>query len=113
MSVADMLYRIHTLPAAVDLTSVVSRFTMSALQTPQTPWPLRIALLDLAPGATAALNDGTFLHRCGQCGVVWSSAQADPVKCPRQRHDSRGPQCGSRRWRQPREGLSHAPNPSA
>ena len=113
MSVTDMLYRIHTLPAAVDLTSVVSRSIMSALQTSQPPWPLRVALLDLALGATATLSDGTCLHRCGQCGVVWISAQADPVKCPRQRHDSRGPKCGSRRWRQPREGSPHATNPPA
>jgi hypothetical protein len=56
--------------------------------------------LTLAPGATVALDEGMFLHRCGRCRGLWLSASAAPAKCPRQRADARGPKCGTRQWRQ-------------
>ena len=109
MSVVEMVERLQrvyvpTAQHTVDLTSTVLRSMMSALQTSPVAPPSHLggvasATLTLFPGETAGLDDGTFLHRCGKCGVVWTSAQADPVKCPRQRADARGAQCGTRRWR--------------
>ena len=55
--------------------------------------------LDLTPGESIGLTEGSFLHRCGQCGISWLSNHEDPRRCPRHRADSRGPRCGTHRWR--------------
>jgi hypothetical protein len=109
MSVVEMIERIQHVYIPVEqqtgeLTSTLFPPTMSAMQTtlsaPQPPLQaMASAILTLSPGETAVLDDGTFLHRCGTCGVVWLSPQAEPVKCPRQRADARGAKCGTRRWR--------------
>jgi hypothetical protein len=113
MSVTEAVFRIQKILALEDLTSAFSRFTMDALQHFPQFWGPFLPRLEIALGTTVALSNGAFLHRCGQCGVVWVSAQEDPWRCPRQRADSQGPRCGVRRWRSPRDGQPNATEPLA
>jgi hypothetical protein len=54
----------------------------------------------IKPGQSLPLDAGVYAHKCGKCLQIWISEQADPVKCPRQAADKRGPKCGTRRWRE-------------
>lgn len=54
----------------------------------------------IAPGQSIRLDTTVYAHKCGKCLQVWTSDQANPVKCPRQAPDKRGPKCGTRRWRE-------------
>lgn len=54
----------------------------------------------IKPGESLLLDVGVYAHKCGKCRQIWTSEQADPVKCPRQSADKRGPKCGTRRWRE-------------
>jgi len=122
MSVAEMMMRLQQTYSPwqprTDLTPFLFQANMPAMQTSCHPEHRRgrrdtSASIVLPPGRTMALGDGTFLHRCGRCGVPWISRRADPVACPRQRADTRGPRCGKRTWRQVDEGLVYAANPPA
>lgn len=75
-AVADETERIDTLPNAVsDL------------------------VINIELGKTLRLPDKRFIHRCGNCAETWASGIRNPLQCPRSRVDSRGPKCGTKRWR--------------
>ena len=63
------------------------------------PTTMAEGAIDIGLGRTRRLPDNRFIHRCGNCAETWASQVRNPKKCPRSRADSRGPQCGTNRWR--------------
>ena len=63
------------------------------------PTTMADGVIDIGLGRTRRLPDNRFIHRCGNCAETWASQVRNPRKCPRSRADSRGPQCGTNRWR--------------
>lgn len=56
--------------------------------------------LEISGGQSLRLPDNRWLHRCGKCACTWLSSSSTPRACVRHRPDTKGPRCGTTRWRE-------------